>query len=218
MAVAKAKRTPRHEARQARTDVYRQHIFLAAEQVFADKGFEAAKLQDISKRAGLSMGTIYAVFASKQDILAAILDARGQEILERVRSIAGDSTSPGAALDALIDGYIDYFYENPDFLRMHLREGTSWVLTPTPVTDKRIHVWNQIHQLQSNVFRRGVDDGSFVKEDPGYLAKVFSAIDQVLLADWVAGGMKTEREELRRRLRFLVRRTFCRDGVHREGE
>ncbi len=212
MRVAKAKRTPRpearHEARQARTDVYRQHIFLAAEKVFADKGFEAAKLQDISKRAGLSMGTIYAVFASKQDILAAILDARGQEILGRVRQIAGEAATARAALDALIDGYVDYFHGNPDFLRMHLREGTSWVLTPTPVTDKRVQVWSQIHHLQSEVFRRGVEDGSFLREDPSYLSKVFSAIDQVLLADWVASGMKASRDQLCQRLRSLVHRTF----------
>jgi len=209
MRVAKAKQTPRHEARQARTGVYRQHILQAAEKIFADKGFEAAKLQDISKLAGLSMGTIYAIFASKQDLLKAILDARGQDILDRVQAIAANSATPREALDGLIDGYIDYFHANPDFLRMHLREGISWVLTPAPVTDRRVQVWSRIHQLQADVFHRGVADGSFVQEDPGYLSKVFSAIDQVLLADWVAGGMKASRDDLRRRLRLLVQRTFA---------
>ena len=45
-----AKRRPRHEARQARNDVYRQHIVAAAEQVFAERGFDATKVQDISKQ------------------------------------------------------------------------------------------------------------------------------------------------------------------------
>ena len=47
--------------------------------------------------------------------------------------------------------------------------------------------------------RRGVAAGVFVDEDPAFLAKVFSALDQVLLADWVAGGMKADRDELHRR-------------------
>jgi len=53
-----ARRRPRDEARRARTGVYRSHILEAAEQVFAERGFAAAKLQDISRLAGLSMGTI----------------------------------------------------------------------------------------------------------------------------------------------------------------
>src|SRR5690348_3886717 len=54
-----AKPRPRDEARRARTDVYRQHVVEAAERVFAERGFETAKLQEISRLAGLSMGTIY---------------------------------------------------------------------------------------------------------------------------------------------------------------
>ena len=48
----------RDEAREARTGVYRQHILDAAEQVFAERGYEAAKVLEISDRSGLSMGTI----------------------------------------------------------------------------------------------------------------------------------------------------------------
>jgi hypothetical protein len=40
--------------------------------------------------------------------------------------------------------------------------------------------------------RRGVTAGAFVDEDPAFLAKAFSALDQVPLADW-ADGMKLPR-------------------------
>src|SRR5215470_4076450 len=87
-------RTPRDEARRARTDVYRQHVFEAAEQVFAERGFEAAKLQDISRRAGLSMGTIYAIFPSKTDLFRAILEERGRELLTLARQVATPDRPP----------------------------------------------------------------------------------------------------------------------------
>ena len=93
---------------------------------------------------------------------------------------------------------------------MHLRSGASWVLEPAAGTPTaRRAAGSDIHALQADIFRRGVAAGVFVDEDPGYLAKLFSAMDQVLLADWVAGGMKGTRTQLVSRLQQLVERTFC---------
>ena len=202
-------RTPRDEARQARTDVYRQHVLQAAEQVFAERGFESAKLQDISALAGLSMGTIYAVFPSKADLHSALLDDRGRELADLVREVVGRNLAPRAALHALIECYVGWFVAHPDFLRMHLRSGASWVLSPAG-EDARVRHWTDIHALQAELFRRGVELGDFVAEDPEYLSKVFSALDQVLLNDWVASGMSSSREGLVRRLTVTVERALCR--------
>jgi AcrR family transcriptional regulator len=206
------RRKPRDEARRARTDVYRQHVCAAAEEVFAERGFESAKLQDISRRAGVSMGTIYAVFPSKDDLHRAILEERGRDVLERARAAVGAGGSAREALDALIEVYVDYFVAHPGFLRMHLRAGTSWALAPAG-TDAQVRHWQDVHALQADVFRRGIAEGAFVDEEPGYLARLFSAMDQVLLADWVAGGMKASRDALVSRLRRQVERSFLRqDG------
>jgi len=209
------RRKPREEARRARNDVYRQHIFEAAERVFAERGFEAAKVQEISQLAGLSMGTIYAIFPSKHDLHRAILEVRGQELLGLARAVAARRLPPREALRALIEVYVDYFVAHPAFLRMHLRSGTSWAMSPSPGTDEQIEKWREIHELQAEVFRRGIAEGVFVKEDPGYLARMFTVMDQVLLSDWVAGGMKTGREELVRRLGAMVERAFCRGPEQR---
>jgi AcrR family transcriptional regulator len=202
-------RKPREEARQARNDLYRQHIFDVAEQVFADRGFETAKVQEISAQAGLSMGTIYAIFPSKDDLLRAILEARGEELRQLVRDVTARHVPPRQALTNLAEAYIGYFVNHPNFLRMHLQVGTSWVLSPSASNDTRVQLWQDIHKLQADIFRRGVAAGTFIDEDPGYLAKLFSAMDQVVLSDWVAGGMKAERAQLVERLQCLVERTFC---------
>lgn len=204
------RRKPRDEARRARTDVYRQHILAAAEQVFADRGFETAKVQEISSAAGLSMGTIYAIFPGKTDVFRAILEERGQELLGLVREVAERAAPPHEALSGLIALYIDYFLAHPNFLRMHLRSGTSWALGPPAGTAVQMQHWEEVHRIQADIFRRGVTSETFVDEDPGYLARLFSVMDQVLLADWVAGGMKAGRDELVRRLQVQVERSFCR--------
>ncbi len=201
-----AKRKLQDEARRVKNDLYRQHILEAAEQVFAERGFESAKLSEISATADLSMGTIYAIFPGKEDLFRAILDERGQELLQIARGVAAPELTPRQALEALIEAYIDYFVAHPGFLRMYLRLGTSWVLGPSLGTESQVRLWSEIHALQADVFRRGVEQGVFADEDPAFLAKIFSAIDQVLLAEWAAGGMKTDRAALADRFRRIIER------------
>jgi AcrR family transcriptional regulator len=49
-------------------------IVQAALQVFAEKGFAAAKLDDIARRAGVSKGALYLYFETKQDLFRAVVD------------------------------------------------------------------------------------------------------------------------------------------------
>ena len=216
MKKAEAKARMRDRARQARNDVYRGQVLEVAEKVFADHGFESAKLQDISAGAGVSMGTIYGVFANKEELFRAILNERGRELLALARRVAEDAEAPRQALKALIEAYVGYFVEHPDFLRMHLRHGNSWVLGPTSSSQAQVEIWKEIHELQAAIFRAGVEAGEFVEEDPAFLAKIFSAMDQVLLSDWVAGGMRAGRAALAERLQQLAERVFLKEGEPRK--
>jgi AcrR family transcriptional regulator len=206
---AKSGPSPRAQAREAREGVYREHVLAAAEKTFAEQGFEAAKLIDISRRAGLSMGSIYSLFPGKEQIFDAINERHGTELLAVVRSVVARGDGPLASLEALANAYIDYFHAHPDFLRMHVRTGTAWALaTQTP--GDRGALAREIHDLQTSIFARGVAQGVFFDEDPGYLGFLFTGMDEIHLAQWVAGGMREPHEELRARFLAIVRRTFVR--------
>ena len=47
----------------------------AALEVFAEKGFAAAKLDDIARRAGISKATLYLYFETKEEIFRAVARA-----------------------------------------------------------------------------------------------------------------------------------------------
>ncbi len=201
----------REQAKQARNDVYRQAVLEAGEEVFAERGFDATKVQDVAARADLSMGTIYSVFpGGKAELYTALLEARGQELLAVAREVVERDLPPRDALHALIDVYVGYFVDHPDFLRMHLRSGVSWALGPAIGNATQVQYWQDIHTLQADLFRGGVAAGAFVDEDAGYLAKLFSVMDQVLLADWVGAGMQAPRDALTARFKGLVERAFWR--------
>ncbi|WP_309646717.1 TetR/AcrR family transcriptional regulator [Phenylobacterium sp.] len=49
-------------------------IVAAAFEIFSEKGFAAARLDDIAARAGVSKGAIYLYFATKEDIFRAVIE------------------------------------------------------------------------------------------------------------------------------------------------
>ena len=52
----------------------RGRIIDAAVAVFAEKGFHAARVSDVAKRAGVADGTIYLYFKNKDDILISLFE------------------------------------------------------------------------------------------------------------------------------------------------
>ncbi len=69
-----------------RTRVTRRKLLDAAKQIFAQQGFEAARLEDIAAGAGYTRGAFYANFKSKEDIFFALFE---EWVGERIDSFAG---------------------------------------------------------------------------------------------------------------------------------
>ncbi|WP_296597485.1 TetR/AcrR family transcriptional regulator [Phenylobacterium sp.] len=74
-------------------------IVQAALKVFAEKGFAAAKLDDIAREAGVSKGAIYLYFETKEDIFRAVV---GQAIAPNIGMVkAMAAAHPGPLADLL---------------------------------------------------------------------------------------------------------------------
>jgi AcrR family transcriptional regulator len=77
-------------ARALPPDEKRQLIFQAAREVIIDRGFDAAKMEEIAARAGVGKGTLYNFFASKEDLfLSLVLDS-----FERTRDLIDAEVEP----------------------------------------------------------------------------------------------------------------------------
>jgi AcrR family transcriptional regulator len=62
--------------RRAMKERTRERLLDAAAMVFARKGIEAASLDEVAEAAGYTKGAIYSNFASKTDLIAALMDRR----------------------------------------------------------------------------------------------------------------------------------------------
>lgn len=73
-----------------------REICAAALEVFAERGFAAAKLDEIARRAGVSKGTLYLYFKDKEDIFRAVVADTVAPNIEAVRDAAATSALPFA--------------------------------------------------------------------------------------------------------------------------
>ncbi|MGY2033320.1 TetR family transcriptional regulator [Nocardia gipuzkoensis] len=72
----------------------RNMLLTAAEEVFAEKGFAQASLEDIADRAGYSRGAVYANFTNKEDLFLSLLGDwldRDIEESEEILAAGGDA-------------------------------------------------------------------------------------------------------------------------------
>ncbi|MGG1675314.1 TetR/AcrR family transcriptional regulator [Neobacillus sp. NRS-1170] len=72
----------------------KQHVVKVAHQLFIDKGFQATSIQDILEYSGISKGTFYNYFSSKNELLMAIFKTNYAELdKERNELLIGQNRS-----------------------------------------------------------------------------------------------------------------------------
>ena len=81
-----------------RKDARPSEIVAAALACFAERGFAATRLEDIAARAGITRGTLYLYFESKEELFKAVVRQSLGPVLARVRSMIATSTAPTPAL------------------------------------------------------------------------------------------------------------------------
>jgi AcrR family transcriptional regulator len=106
VAVKKNPRLPRLERRRQLLEVSRR--------VFAERGFEAATLEEIAERAGISRPIVYGHFGDKQRLFEAVVNAE----IARVETAVGDAIAapgePRSVLERGLRAFFAYVREHPD--------------------------------------------------------------------------------------------------------
>lgn len=67
--------------------VKREQILDGAQRVFMRLGFDASSMNDITREAGVSKGTLYVYFKNKEDLFAAIIQRKKSLVFEKLRAI-----------------------------------------------------------------------------------------------------------------------------------
>jgi AcrR family transcriptional regulator len=93
---------------QRRADERPREICAAALEVFAEKGFAAAKLDEIARRAGVSKGTLYLYFKDKQELFRAVVRSA---IVPNIEAITSAVSALNAPVSDVVRMFLDGFAE-----------------------------------------------------------------------------------------------------------
>ena len=93
-----------HDPATDRGRARRDLIICAATDLFHKRGFEATRIDEIGRAAGITGPGIYRHFASKDEILIAVLDRIWMMLREGIDDAA--DSAPDAALDLLIETHV----------------------------------------------------------------------------------------------------------------
>jgi AcrR family transcriptional regulator len=112
-----------------------RRIMDALAELTAEQGYEATKISDIVKRAGVARKTLYDNFEGKEEVFLAAFDNARDEVLRRVEE--GSEGAEGDEWQDRIEGglaaFLGFVAEQPVLAQMCMIEA----LSATPATTKR---------------------------------------------------------------------------------
>jgi len=97
-------------------------ILHAAIEVFSRQGFDATRVEDILKAAGVARRTFYKHFGNKEEVLAAIYDLATGELLGAIRGGGSPGGDPLDAVGRALDTYLDYHIANARLVRVLVQQ------------------------------------------------------------------------------------------------
>ncbi|MBM4439319.1 MAG: TetR family transcriptional regulator [Candidatus Rokubacteria bacterium] len=165
-----ARSGPRHE-------VLRAGILTAAADLFRQRGYRAATLDEIARKVGVSKPTLYGYFRSKEELLAAIFH-RTMSLFERdLEAIRASADDPPARLRRVIRFHVGAVIAERSFLAVFFGEEAN--LPPRLGRAIRRRKARYDRTVRA-IVEAGVRDGSIRADNPRLL--VFALLG---MANWV---------------------------------
>lgn len=151
----------------------RDEILLAAAQIFSQKGFHAASMQDIAQAVNLQKASLYYHVSSKQEILVDLLDRALDLLIERVNDALESAESPEGKLRKAMRVYIESLAEYQDLAAVLLLEHRS--LEPK-YHSRHIPRRDRFEGLWRDLIKEGKEAGVFTCASPSLTARALLGV------------------------------------------
>jgi len=166
------------------TDERTSQIINAAEDVFTKKGFDEARMDDIAEETGLSKGTLYNYFKSKDDLIIAILDRIFQREFKVFESIDLANMSATDAIWSFAET------TSKDVKMMMRLLPITYEFMGLAFRNKLVQkafktYFNHYMDILVPIIQHGIDSGEFRPADAKEVALAMGAIMEGTLLLWV---------------------------------
>lgn len=144
----------------------RRQIVDAAEQLYAEVGWDRLTIDQVARRARLSRALIYLYFKDKKDLLGAIRERAVALLTRRFHEAVARHRLGGQKIEAIGRAYIAYAQEVPHYFDAIARceIDAEAVAEPATITAEPKGGHDDAHSLMVRVLREGQQDGSITEQ------------------------------------------------------
>ena len=173
------------------SDSKREAILSAALQVFSEKGFHSATIDEIAERAGVGKGTVYSYFRSKSELMEQLIEAATNAALQSAEQRLAGLENALDQLHALADLQRQHLEKDEPFIRFLMADAQGAISPEFKSCMEKAK--RRLEELVAGVIRRGQEEGVFRKEiDPRFGATLILALRAGLLHHWYSRQTRPE--------------------------
>jgi AcrR family transcriptional regulator len=165
---------------------HREEILLAAQKVFAAKGFFPTTMSDIAREAEFGTGTLYKYFKSKEELYFTLIDEKVEEINRLVKVELSQMTSAVERIRKALGLQFEFFEKNRDFFRIYISERNRFEWTVKDELGKGFHEKMVAYiDILAEVMKQGIEREEFRPLNPMDLAHALVGIVNSFIFEWM---------------------------------
>jgi AcrR family transcriptional regulator len=151
----------------------KDEILEAAAQIFGEKGYQAASMQDIAQAVHLQKASLYHHVSSKQEILLALLDQALDLLIEHIDQVMARPLPSDEKLRLAMRTYLQVMLDHRDLAAVLLLEHRS--LKPE-YRASHIPRRDRFERLWRGMIQEGIETQTFFCRDPGVTSKALLGV------------------------------------------
>jgi AcrR family transcriptional regulator len=150
-------------SRKERELQFRMSLVLdAAEEVFGESSYADASVEEIAHRAEISVGTLYNLFHSKEDIYRAVVSRAQSNFFEQIQARVSEARGPREQVHALITYFFEHFTRYNRQFRHYVAasNGFQWELK-SQLEHEAFDAQREFMKRVIRICEHGMDQGVF---------------------------------------------------------
>ena len=165
---------------------HRKEILMAAEKVFAAKGFFRTTMSEVAEAAEFGTGTLYKYFDSKEDLYFTLITEKGEEIEGLVKKELSRKVPAKDRIEKVLKLQFEFIERNRDFFRIYVSERNRFEWTVKDDLGKEIHDKMVAYiKILAKVIKDGIKEEEFKPKDPMDLAHALVGIVNSFVFEWL---------------------------------
>jgi len=186
-------RTAKHEIRRSFMETT---IAQAAKEVFAERGYQRATLEEIAQRAGMAKATIYLYYRNKDDLFLHVVEELVNLVMAATAQEATTAKPPLEKLSSMVRAKVEFYERERAFFRIYLSEKQGQEVAPKTPHKKAIReMYLQGVETLAGVLQEGIDTGVLRPMESQRFAFFLQEMMSTVLGQRLQGQTQTSVEE-----------------------